>query len=60
MPNESGIAIGFAITDGPDPDDEQFEQEGPRIFVEDALVEALVGRTLDVRDTNEGPELGWR
>jgi Fe-S cluster assembly iron-binding protein IscA len=60
MPNESGIGIGFAITDGPGPDDEQFELEGLRIFVEDALVEALDGRTLDVCDVNEGPELVWR
>jgi iron-sulfur cluster assembly protein len=55
-PNESGkLAIGLTITDDPEPDDEEFEQEGLRIFVEDALVEPLEGRTLDVRDANEGP-----
>jgi Fe-S cluster assembly iron-binding protein IscA len=59
-PNESGIAVGIVITDDPDPDDEEFEQEGLRIFVEDALVEPLDGRTLDVRETDEGPELVWR
>src|SRR5216683_1153524 len=54
MPNESGIAVAFAISDDPDPDDEEFEQEGLRIFVEDALVEPLDGRTLDVREADEG------
>jgi hypothetical protein len=60
MPDESGIAVEFTITDDPDPDDEEFEQEGLRIFVEDALVEPLDGRTLDVREADEGPELVWR
>jgi iron-sulfur cluster assembly protein len=60
MPNESGIAVGLAISDDPDPDDEEFEQEGLRIFVEDALVEPLDGRTLDVREADEGPEFVFR
>lgn len=60
MPNESGISVGVAITDDPDPDDEEFEQEGLRIFVEDALIEPLDGRTLDVREADDGPELVWR
>jgi Fe-S cluster assembly iron-binding protein IscA len=61
MPNDSSeIGIGFAITDEPDPEDEEFEQEGLRIFVEDALVESLDGRTLDVRETDEGPEFVFR
>ncbi len=61
MPNESGrLAIRLTITAAPDPDDEEFEQEGLRIFVEDALVEPLDGRTLDVRDANNGPQLVWR
>ncbi len=60
MPNESGIAVAFAISDDPDPDDEEFEQEGLRIFVEDALVEPLDGRTLDVREADEGPEFVFR
>jgi Fe-S cluster assembly iron-binding protein IscA len=59
--NDSGnLTVGFAISDEPDPDDEEFEQEGLRIFVEDALVEPLDGRTLDVRDANEGLELVFR
>jgi Fe-S cluster assembly iron-binding protein IscA len=60
MPDESGIAVEFTIADDPDPDDEEFEQEGLRVFVEDALVEPLDGRTLDVREADEGPELVWR
>jgi Fe-S cluster assembly iron-binding protein IscA len=58
--DQSGIAVGLAISDRPAPTDEEFEQEGLRIFVEDTLVEPLDGRTLDVRDANEGPELVWR
>jgi iron-sulfur cluster assembly protein len=59
--NGSGeVAVGFAISDDPAPDDEEFEQEGLRIFVEDALVETLEGSILDVRYANEGPELVWR
>jgi Fe-S cluster assembly iron-binding protein IscA len=60
MPNDSEIGIGLAITDDPDPDDEEFEQEGLRIFVEDALVEPLDGRTLDVREADEGLEFVFR
>jgi Fe-S cluster assembly iron-binding protein IscA len=48
--------VGLAITDNPMPSDEKFEQDGLRIFVEDALIEALEGRTLDVREADEGPE----
>ena len=60
MPNESGISVGFAISDDPDPNDEEFEQEGLRIFVEDALAEPLDGRTLDVREADEGLEFIFR
>jgi Fe-S cluster assembly iron-binding protein IscA len=60
MPNESRVAVGVAISDDPDPNDEEFEQEGLRIFVEDALVEPLDGRTLDVREADEGPEFVFR
>src|SRR4030088_773413 len=63
MPDESdrsGIAVGLAISDGPGPNDAEFEQEGLRIFVEDALVEPLDGRTLDVLDEDDGMELVWR
>jgi iron-sulfur cluster assembly protein len=58
--NESKISIGFAISDEPDPDDEEFEQEGLRIFVEDVLIEPLDGRTLDVSEAIEGTEFVFR
>jgi Fe-S cluster assembly iron-binding protein IscA len=57
--DESRISVGFAITDEPDPDDNEdepdpddneLEQHGLRIFVEDVLLEPLEGRTLDVRE----------
>ena len=51
------MSVGFAISDGPDPDEEEFEQERLRIFVEDILVESLDGRKLDVREDAEGTEL---
>ena len=38
------VAVEFAISDDPAPDDEEFEQEGLRIFVEDELVETLGSR----------------
>jgi Fe-S cluster assembly iron-binding protein IscA len=60
VPNDSEIAVGFTISDDPDPDDEEFEQEGLRIFVEDALVEPLDQCTLDAREADEGPELVFR
>jgi Fe-S cluster assembly iron-binding protein IscA len=63
MPDNSGIpalAVGFAISEDPAPDDEQLEQNGVRIFVEDALVEPLDGHTLDVQDGDDGPELIFR
>jgi Fe-S cluster assembly iron-binding protein IscA len=60
-PDQPGaVAIGFTIADAPDPEDEEFEQEGLRIFVEDALVDPLEGCTLDVREAEEGPELIFR
>jgi Fe-S cluster assembly iron-binding protein IscA len=58
--NESEISVGFAISDEPDPDDEEFEQDGLRIFVEDVLIEPLDGRTLDVREATEGTEFVLR
>jgi Fe-S cluster assembly iron-binding protein IscA len=60
VPHESGVAVGFTISNDPAPDDEEFEQEGLRIFVEDALVKPLDGRILDVHYASDGPELVWR
>ena len=60
MANESNVSVGFAISDEPDPDDEEFEQDGLRIFVEVVLIEPLDGRTLDVREATEGTEFVFR
>jgi Fe-S cluster assembly iron-binding protein IscA len=61
MPEQPGaVAIGFSIAEAPNPEDEQFEQQGLRFFVEDTLIEPLEGRTLDVREASEGPELIFR
>ena len=59
-PGESEISIGFAIADEPAPDDEEVEQHGLRIFIQDVLVEPLDGQTLDVREAAEGMELVFR
>jgi Fe-S cluster assembly iron-binding protein IscA len=40
--------------------DEEVEQHGFRIFIEDALVEPLDGRTLDVREDPEEMGLVFR
>jgi iron-sulfur cluster assembly protein len=59
--DDSGkVAIGLAICDEPDPNDEELEQEGLRIFLEEELVEPLDGRTLDVVDAEEGLKLIFR
>ena len=50
MPDQSGVSVGFAISDAPDPDDMELEQQGLRVFIQDVLVEPLDGRTLDVRE----------
>ncbi|HLZ07704.1 MAG TPA: hypothetical protein VKT80_03890 [Chloroflexota bacterium] len=61
MVSEPGkLAVGFAISPGPEPSDEQIEQDGLRIFVQDELVEALDGRTLDIRDDAGEVELVFR
>jgi Fe-S cluster assembly iron-binding protein IscA len=54
------VAIGFTVSDEPQPDDEQFEQNGLRFFVEEALIEPLDGRILDVGDGGDGPQLVFR
>jgi Fe-S cluster assembly iron-binding protein IscA len=63
VPDDSGksaLAVGFTISDDPAPNDEEIEQSGLRIFIEDALVEPLDGRTLDVSEGEGGPELIFR
>lgn len=56
----SALAVGFAISEDPAPDDEELEQNGLRIFVAETLIEPLDGRTLDVREADDGPELTFR
>ncbi len=56
----SGVAVGFAVSDEPDFDDEEIEQDGLRIFLEDVLVDPLDGRTLDVLDVDGEPALVLR
>lgn len=56
----SALAVGFAISEDPAPDDEELEQNGLRMFVAETLIEPLDGRTLDVREADDGPELTFR
>ena len=61
VPNgKQGLAVSLAISEDPAPDDEEFEQNGLRIFVQETLIEPLDGRTLDVREAEDGPELIFR
>ena len=55
--DRDAVTLSLAIQRNPAPSDESFEQDGLRIFVEDALVEPLDGRTLDVREDGEGTAL---
>jgi Fe-S cluster assembly iron-binding protein IscA len=52
--------IGFAISEDPYSGDEEFEQDGLRIFVEETLVESLEDRTLDVEESDDGMRLVFR
>jgi Fe-S cluster assembly iron-binding protein IscA len=54
------IAVSLAIRNGPVSSDKSFEQDGQRIFIEDALVEPLDGRMLDVREDSDGTALVLR
>jgi|SRR5580704_7028105 Fe-S cluster assembly iron-binding protein IscA len=51
------VSLGFVFSEDPVSHDEEFEQNGLRIFVEDTLTKVLDGRTLDVREGGQGPEL---
>jgi Fe-S cluster assembly iron-binding protein IscA len=57
---QSALAVGFAISEDPAPDDEELEHNGLRIFVAETLIEPLDGRTLDVQQGDDGPELIFR
>jgi len=54
------LKIGFAISDDPESGDQEFEQSGLRIFVENWLVEPLENRTLDVQEVDDGMRLVFR
>jgi Fe-S cluster assembly iron-binding protein IscA len=54
------LAIGFAISDERYPEDEEYEENGLRMFVEEALVEPLDGRTLDVSTVGDELQLVFR
>ena len=59
-PGVAFVEIGLAISDDPKSGDEEFEQDGLRIFVEDRLVEPLEDHTLDVQEDNDGMRLVFR
>ncbi len=54
------ISIGFEVSQAPQSGDDAFERHGLRFFVENALVKPLDGRTLDVSEGGEMPELVFR
>jgi iron-sulfur cluster assembly protein len=54
------MTVQFAISDAPSSKDEQLEENGLRIFVEDALIDELDGRTLDVNSADQGLKLVFR
>jgi Fe-S cluster assembly iron-binding protein IscA len=54
------IAVGFVVSDEPHSGDDAFEQHGLQFFIEGVLVGPLEGRTLDVNDGGDMPELVFR
>jgi len=52
---DGAIRVGLEVCDRPEAGDAGLEEDGLYIFVEDALKEPLEGRTLDVRNEEEGP-----
>jgi Fe-S cluster assembly iron-binding protein IscA len=58
---ERAQAVGFAVVEQPTPGEEESEQNGLRIFVDEQLIKVLDGRTLDVwNESDDGPELVFR
>jgi Fe-S cluster assembly iron-binding protein IscA len=51
------LTLGFAIDDDPSLDDEEFEQEGLRFFLEPDLADTLDGHVLDIEQTLDGPSM---
>ena len=59
--DDSGTTgLMLAIREHPGPDDESFEQDGLRIFVEESLTQPLDGRTLDINEDDEGMDIVLR
>ena len=61
-PDRTGrtVAVALAFAEEPEPGDEEFEENGLRIFLEDALLQPLDGRILDVSEANEGAGFVFR
>jgi Fe-S cluster assembly iron-binding protein IscA len=58
---ENAQTVGFTVAEQPGPGDEESEQDGLRIFVDEQLVEILDGRTLDVwNESDKDTELVFR
>ena len=51
---ERAQMVGFTIVEQPSPGDQESEQNGLRIFVDEQLIEILDDRTLDVSNEGEG------
>jgi Fe-S cluster assembly iron-binding protein IscA len=48
-PNGQGPQLGLALTDGPSPGDSVIDEEGARVFLDQAATQLLEEATLDVR-----------
>jgi Fe-S cluster assembly iron-binding protein IscA len=58
---ERALAVGFTVVEQASPGDEESEQNGLRVFVDEQLIDVLDGRVLDVwNESDEGPELVFR
>lgn len=58
---DSGVAIGFAFTDGPDPGDLTIsDKEDFRVYLAPDLTRAFDGAALDATASEEGVELELR
>jgi iron-sulfur cluster assembly protein len=54
------VTVQFAVSEDPCQDDEELQENGLRIFVDETLVDDLDGRTLDVTAADRGLELFFR
>jgi len=58
--DRGALGLSLALRENPAPSDQSFEQDGLRIFVEDSLMEPLDGRTLDIREDDDGAAIVLR